>query len=388
VRKLYLVLISAFSVAYSWAGDSGPFSPLSFGSGIEFHEPYKKYHLNLRFRMQNLVSVATAENVGEDTEYSALIRRARLRLSGWAVSPNIGFVMQLSFSRNDMDWDNTEYPHIIRDAVVVWKVTPGLQFSLGQSKLPGNRQRLVSSGEMQFADRSIVNRSFNIDRDSAIQSQWSWRVGTVLGSIRAAISTGDGRAAVNEDDGLAYTARAEVLPLGAFKNDGDYFESDLAFETDPRLSIGAGFSYNDRSRRSAGQLGVTLSQARTFQSSFADLVLKYRGLSVYLEYMRRDCSNPIVDSSSNQFVLAGHGWLAQAGYLFAEDWEVAARYATVQPFASVRALEPITTQYTLGMTRFLNGHRVKVQADLTWNEERRVTVTQNWIGRLQVELGI
>jgi hypothetical protein len=35
----------------------------------------------------------------------------------------------------------------------------------GQTKLPGNNQRVVSSGSLEFTDRTINNSRFNIDRD-------------------------------------------------------------------------------------------------------------------------------------------------------------------------------------------------------------------------------
>lgn len=385
--KHVLVFVGFLSTPLVWGAETNAPS-LSFGNGVEFKDPGKNYQLNLRFRLQNLASFASATSPTQDSQYSALIRRARMRLSGWAVSPDLLFTLQLSFSRNDMDWDTTSYPNIIRDAVVTWRVSPQWNISFGQSKLPGNRQRVVSSGEMQFADRSIVNRAFNIDRDTALQSQWLWRLGEVSGNLRAALSTGEGRSFINRDSGLAYTLRTELLPLGDFKEGGDYFESDLAYETSPKISIGAGISHNDRTRRSAGQLGVQLSQARTMQATFADFLLKYRGASVYLEYMRRDCEDPIVNATDDEVVLAGQGWLAQVGYFLTPKWEIAARYASVQPFNSVRAFEPMITQYTLGVTRFINGHRVKVQTDITWNEERLASRTQNWLGRFQIELGI
>jgi hypothetical protein len=36
---------------------------------------------------------------------------------------------------------------------------------VGQTKLPGNNQRVVSSGSLEFTDRTINNSRFNIDRD-------------------------------------------------------------------------------------------------------------------------------------------------------------------------------------------------------------------------------
>ena len=44
-----------------------------------------------------------------------------------------------------------------------------LSIKLGQGKLPGNRERVISSGNLQFVDRSRLNSRFNIDRDFGAQ---------------------------------------------------------------------------------------------------------------------------------------------------------------------------------------------------------------------------
>ena len=39
----------------------------------------------------------------------------------------------------------------------------------GQGKLPGNRERVISSGNLQQVDRSLLNSLFTIDRDFGFQ---------------------------------------------------------------------------------------------------------------------------------------------------------------------------------------------------------------------------
>jgi hypothetical protein len=43
----------------------------------------------------------------------------------------------------------------------------------GQTKLPGNNQRVVSSGSLEFTDRTINNSRFNIDRDFGLFLDYS-----------------------------------------------------------------------------------------------------------------------------------------------------------------------------------------------------------------------
>lgn len=376
------------------AEDTGPFSPLTFRNGVQFRDPDDRYALNLRFRSQ--LGIYANSDLGADPgSISGQVRRLRLRVFGHVASPTLLYTLQFSFSRADMDWDNTGFPNVLRDATVVWRPSNRFQLSLGQTKLPGNRQRVVSSGEMQFADRSIVNRAFTIDRDFVLQSNFSGGLGLgdARGNLRLAVSNGEGRNIVNRDSGLAYTARAELLPFGDFTDGGDYFEGDLAGESSPKLSVGAGYSWNDRTRRTGGQLGREFGNdvSRSMGTAFADAVMKYRGFSLYLEAMHRHAVDPVVDAARRIFVLTGTGLMAQAGYFLSDRFELVARAAHVRPSSAVEALAPEQTQWTAGANYYLQGHRAKLQLDLTRNDEKNRstgTTVGNWQGRFQLELGI
>lgn len=390
----WVCLCVAFLLSCSALGDdTGPFSALSFGQGIEIKHPRDLYQVNTRFRLQNQVEA----QFGDSPIVSGQVRRARLRFSGFVADPQLRFLLQLSFSRRDMDWDNTGFPNVVRDASVVWWPTDRFQLSFGQSKLPGNRERVVSSGELQFVDRSVVNAKFNIDRDFGVQGSLNGNIGgPVQASLRWAVTTGEGRNTLNPDSGLSYTLRGELLPLGDFTESGDYFESDLAREPRPRVSLGIGASHNDRSTRSAGQLGVSLpGVSRTFQTYFADAIMKYQGLSIYAEWMARRCPNPDAgpsasDPSERIYVLDGQGLNLQAGYFIAPRWEVALRSSWILPSTAVQAWEKRHWQLTAGLNWFLLRHRVKFQTDLSWNEtEKPASAAERfWQARFQVELGI
>ncbi len=123
--------------------------------------------------------------------------------------------------------------------MIFWSFNKNLQVGFGQTKLPGNRQRVISSADLEIADRSIVNGAFTLDRDFGFQAFWRPISGDQIVNLRAAISSGDGRnQPVISGGGLAYTGRIEFLPFGAFTNGGDYFEGDLSREQKPKVSIG------------------------------------------------------------------------------------------------------------------------------------------------------
>lgn len=372
----------------------------SFKNGIGMVTPDSTFSLNFRFRMQNRAAYYTvSEKDFSASEIEARVRRLRMRIEGFVINPKITYYVQLSFSRGDMDWsvrDNSTFnnsPNIVRDAVVFYRPNKHFTFLIGQTKLPGNRQRVVSSGDLQFADRSIVNSTFNIDRDFGIQAVYENKISDFTFLLKGAISSGEGRNSLVSDAGLAYTGRIELLPFGKFSNKGDYFEGDLEREQKPKLALAGGYHYNESAWRTAGTLGKDLYEGRSLSSIIADLVFKYKGFALTAEYISRTTANPITinSSGSERIVYVGEGKLIQASYIFKSNFEIAARYAVVTPKSSIRDRENQLENITLGITKYLNKHRLKLQGNVLYNMETDMIVNEtsnNWGFMFQVELGI
>ena len=372
--------------------------------GIEFVGKDSLFSLRLQFRMQNRAAFLTRND--EDLSagsYEFRVRRLRLKMEGFVYSPKLTYKVQLAFSRGDMDWDMTQESevntsvNIVRDAVIYYEPWKDLKFGFGQTKLPGNRQRVISSGDQQFADRSIVNATFTIDRDFGFFASYKRNYFAVLGSL----TSGEGRNSSNSNSGLSYTGRVEALPFGAFSDKNDYQEGDLAREQKPKLSIGASYNFNDDAVRSGGQLGRDLFLKTDMTTISLDLLFKYKGFALYSEFMQRNCSNPITFSSDTthiQPVYSGYGFLQQVSYLFKSNWEVALRYAEVTPFSSVYNNPVFTSvnlkknqEFQLGVTKYFYGHRVKVQGNILYqltNDLRAKTEAGKFGAIFQVELGI
>lgn len=396
ILPMLLVLLFAVfpSRAQEGLGENG--DRVWIRGGINFLAADSVMMLTLRLRMQNQASLETksASDLSiNDAQF--LIRRVRLRLNGFIADPNLTFLLQLGFTRGDADFDNTQFFNVLRDAMVTYRVQPNFHLGFGLGKMPGNRERVISSGEQQFVDRSIVNRSFTLDRDVGAQAYYVHTFGASVNSdpnisLQLALTTGEGRNPLRALTGMMYTARLSMYPFGNFTNNGDYFVSDLAFEKTPKLYVAGVFSRNENATRTGGTIGLPLYSQRTMENFFVDGIFKYRGLSVYGEYVRRLVQDPVTrEGTSVRAAFAGVGLDLQAGYMFAENWEAAFRYSSVEPTAETKPFLQGQTQYTLCLTRFINGHRVKAQTDLTYNVLRATAGEQaTWILRFQVELGL
>ena len=368
----------------------------SFGKGVGLTSPDSLFQLNIRFRLQNRVSYI--KNDGENSAYDGQIRRLRLRFDGYVGNPKFLYAIQLSFAPGDVgEVVEGENINIIRDAVVFYRPNKNWNISFGQTKLPGNRQRVNSSGGLQLTDRTINNAKFTIDRDFGFQvhnmnefkSKFSY-------NLKGALSTGEGRNVTGKaDDGVAVTGKIELMPFGAFEKDGAYFEGDIIREKKPKLMVSGVFQQNNQARRTQGQLGDDLFQNRTMKSVLLDAMFKYNGWAAMSSYMSRTTSKNAVtfdalDASKFKYVFVGSGFDYQLSYVNKNNYEFIGRYSNQKVGDDIKAFAPNTNQYALGVTKYIWQHSFKLQAELNYDNLKYFNgnTKNNWYLRFQIEIGI
>jgi len=370
--------------------------------GIELVQKDSLFSMRFQFRMQNrlgYMSKSLEDFTPESFEFR--VRRLRLGMRGFVYNPKFTYYIQLSFSRGDMDWESTNSstintsPNIVRDAIAYYEPIKGLKVGIGQTKLPGNRQRVTSSGNLQFVDRSIVNSTFTIDRDFGLFLSYD----KTYFRLKGAITSGEGRNSTKSDKGLNYTGRVEVLPFGKFTGDNEDWEGDLEKEKTPKLVLAAGYNYNVNSMRTGGTLGSDLHAPVDVQNIHADVLFKYKGFALLQEYTNRFADNPITENSGKyRTVYTGHGSNTQLSYCFKNNYEVAVRFSYIAPNKDIYH-HPIYTsvnekrqeQLHLGLTKYLYGHRLKLQANVLYNltkDLKNNSQTGQFGGVFQIEMGI
>ena len=358
------------------------------------------FELLFRFRMQD--RVAFTHKVGDDlADASAafLVRRFRIKFEGFALSPRLKYKVQLGLSESDQNVGDGSSPSPLLDAMVTYAITPHTSVGFGQGKLPGGRQALVSSGEMELPERPLANGSFTADRDFGLFADHSLNAGEQVVRLRAAITQGEGRSAASGDLGLNYTGRLEWLPLGPFSGkDGDYQEGDLVREPTPKLSIATAFSTNRNARRSLGVNGPRFpnGQGRTIDTFFADMLLKYNGWSWQNEFNQRHTEgSPLLqDTVSNAITAVDEGWgiTSELGRMVGKRAQTVLRYSAYMPGERVVSRFAQREEAWVGWSYYLNDHRVKVQSAVTYTWQRGVADFSHngnlWGLMLQVEMGI
>ncbi|MEJ1221664.1 porin [Sediminicola sp. 1XM1-17] len=355
----------------------------AFGKGLfNLMGKDSTFSMKIATRMQFL-TVANWEKDADgglvNPESNSLVRRSRLKFDGFVYSPKLEYKLELGLSNRDISGTSeftSNAPRYILDAVVMWNFYENFELWVGQTKLPGNVERVVSSANLQLVDRSLLNSRFNIDRDMGIQLRHKTKLSdNFVMREKFAISQGEGRNVTTGNlGGHQYTSRLEFLPFGEFK--GDYTGSDLDREKSPKLMIAATYDINQNAVRNRSNLGsyMTIDNETGFYETnintlFIDAMFNYNGFSFMGEYAHRDAKDPLAKNSDGTLtgdeVQVGNGLNLQMGYLLKNDWEISGRYTNITLDENITGKSP-EDQYTLGLSKYIVGHKLKVQTDLSY----------------------
>jgi hypothetical protein len=107
----------------------------------------------------------------------------------------------------------------------------------------------------------------------------------------------------------------------------------------------------------------------TINTLFLDLMFKYKGFSLMGEFAQRDADDPVATNldgtATGDVVWVGNGINLQGGYVLPSNWEVSGRFTNIKLDEAITGRGP-ETQYTLGISRYIVGHKLKVQSDLSY----------------------
>lgn len=379
------------------------------GKGLEISSEDGRFSLITRLRAQlrytfehdGMLEEDDATQGTDTMQQSLQLRRARLQFVGHIFNKHNKFKAEIGISPKDMGLQSGggmkhspmltwyfEFDYL-RDATV----------RMGQYKIPYNRQRVISSGNLMLVDRSLANGEFNLDRDVGFDLR-SKDLGGLGKKLRyyAGIYLGEGRDSYRPTDfGMQYLVRVEYLPLGNFK---DYHESDMRRIGKPRLSLGGAASFIDNAKNNRGIKGKTPTDGGRTDvfSATGDFMFKYSGLSVQgaMFYRKgiRDFGTdelPVLDADGNEqtdgngdLVTAvveeaprtALGWHGQVGYLIPHlPIEFAGRYAQVRPIGEDASDSSVkrSDEVVGGFSYYIAGHPTKLQFDYTHGWQRSMT---------------
>jgi phosphate-selective porin OprO/OprP len=254
-----------------------------------------------------------------------------------------------------------------------WIEHPEFNVRLGQWKADYNRERVDSSGKQQFVERSIATYWFTIDRQWGAMA--SGRIGKGArydSNWWAGVLAGDG---LNTDgDG----GRPMLMGRWQWNYTGyvlPFSQSALKRYLEPHASLAFAAVTNDShytrfSSDGGGQLpGYEEGRANQYRvwQAMQEWAWQQSGLSFQQELHFKSIEDRVNGGTRNLY-----GGYAQVGWFPSDRWhtfsdklEVALRGAYVNS-NSDENLE--NRQFTLALNWFVNGHRNKFTADLSYVE--------------------
>ncbi len=337
-----------------------------YKDGLHLKSKDGKFAARIRWRAQTRTTAVTSEDlVGEEdgVEEAAgfRIRRARFKLDGHAYRPWLRYYLEYSIVGSVMLTFQFDF-----------QPNDGIGVRIGQYKALYNRERLDSSGAQQFADRSIVNSPFTVDRQSGATVMGRLFAGSWADSRYAGgVLTGTGRGGGLDED-------REPMVVGRWqwnflKRDLGFGQSDIRRRPEPAASLAVAASRNVGrftrfSSGGAGQLpGFEPGEPGQYKLEqwMTEFAYQGRGFSLQGEYHFKR-----VDDLVHQEITELDGWYAQAGYFFHEaidafpnPLELAVRVARVDSKKGV--LLPVDREVTFGGNWFFSGHNNKITMDVS-----------------------
>lgn len=378
----------------SLTNDESNAGRIRYGSkGFEFNTRDNRFLLQIQSRLQFRFSTpedqdpVTFDDFTDQKTTEFKINRARLKIGGHAYRPWIKYYFEYELSQSNL------LNYTIKLEKLEW-----LRLQVGQWKVEYSRERLISSGEQQMIDRSVINRAFTVDRQQGI-GVYGHLDGNGAADVSywTAVLTGTGRGStVNDDKHLMYFGRLQWNFLGPVL---EFEGGDMEIHEQPSALIAVSAvtnrsPYTRFSQAGGGSLegyenGLP-GQYRVNQAN-VETAFMYKGFSWQSELHWKE----IIDKLNNNETDVLQGYYIQAGYFVHEaiNWwpkplELAARNAGYNPNKEAEATKKRETSVVLNW--FFNGHKNKVSFETSYFIYNKLSLerTDEWRFRVQWDISL
>jgi hypothetical protein len=302
----------------------------------------------------------TVEDFPDPGETELTLNRSRFKMGGFVGRPWVATFLEIDLKR----------PVLYHLFVTVKKVE-WLQFRAGQWKVEFNRERVASSGDQQFVDRSIVNRDFTLDGQIGGMAFGRVRQGRVLDSqYFFGLFLGAGRLSGNDDSYPMYLGRYQ---WNFFGRDAGFSQTDVEYSEKPAGTVGIAAAWNrGKYTRFSSSGGTELDGFETglagqyeLKQEMIDFAIFYQGFSAQGEAHRKRVVDHVNGSTTDL-----RGAYVQAGYFPHHLWrsmpaklELAGRLGFVDPDTTIGS--DSQSEVSFAVNWYINQHRNKINFDLS-----------------------
>ena len=320
---------------------------VEYNKGAVIKTTDNNYSIKLNARFQGIFTYANPD--GSQSESTFRLRRARILASGNVFAPWLRYSTQVTLEGSSA---------AMRDAYIEAAYYKWLTPRVGQYKVPFDREFLDGGFNLQLIERSIASSEFSLMRDIGLE--FSGKKILDHFAYSAGIFNGSGANRNNVDDDYMYVGRLVWSPYSPFP----YSESAVDDPSSPVFSLGIAGAYMpglDPGERAtlAGKLGSTsiVPVESDVTQWTADAAYKYLNFSVMSGYYYRsiDPKEPTTYGKQDAW-----GFYLQGGYFIVpRHFEVAGRYACIDPDNPEQVSYNEKDEYTIGLNYYLEGHNAK-----------------------------
>ena len=283
-----------------------------------------------------------------DTRSGFTVRRAKIKIDGHLVSPDLGYTIGMA--------DSPARGFVLQSFNIRYRLSDTLMVLVGRARPPLLREEQTSSKRQLAAERSLVSRAFSQTRTVGIMLRYRDDVFRVsAGFMDASVANLDPSVPPEDlvgqlapGDRWRVSARAEVLFTGRWKELADFtsFPGDT-----PTVALGLGvlFQWEDL----ASGLPVPLNDTNLLRWT-ADITVELGG-STFFAYVVGNT----VDEKTKP-VLHQFGAVVQAGVFVNDHWELFGRYEAGDTDGVGEELSLLT----VGANRYFSEHALKWTMDV------------------------
>ncbi len=304
-------------------------------NGFELKTDNGKFSMAIQNRIQFRYAYPfdkDPRSIGDlDAEGSSfMIRRARTKINGHAYWPWLKYYLQY-------DWSQP----VLRDLSLAVEKTPKAKVLVGRRKVFYNDERVASSGNQQFVNRSIVNDIFTVDRQQGLQVYGNlfpntWHDISYYTGVFSGLGVG---LRTNDDKHMMYYGRLQWNPLGG---EMPFSQSDVEFHEKPALNLAfaaatnrskcTAFETDSNSCRALPGFEVGEDGQYRLNQMMEEVRFKWKGFSFQHELHWKNVIDTLKNKGDSERKTRLMGGYFQAGYFIVpKHLEIAGRYAFVDP---------------------------------------------------------
>ena len=384
-KSLIIIFTICFSAIVTAQESDKNSADYNFGNGISFSFNDGDYLFNIYGFIRPTYIYNDMQTTMDNGIYNEVSRQfksknSNLFIEGRAFKEKVSFTIQMDYSS----------PQPLVEAFIGYHLNNSTTIYFGQMQVFHNNLEMThNENNLRFTDRGLLSQNYTQSGEEfGIFIESSFGNSFVI-EPKLAITSGDGKNSFGEDSrdsdlgGIKFGSRLNIYPFGTFSEGNQNSSVDLIGEEKLKLQFGVAYSKNHGVSNSMGDgHGDFLLYDNNgnhnlpdYSQLFFDLLLKYNGFSLMLEYADsyagnlhqtytdENAFNILVPQQISEYLYLGDSYNLHFGYMTKNDLGLDFRYEMSNPEFDMNSESLLQSfdSYGFGISKYFNGDNLKMQ---------------------------